>query len=77
MVLAGEKPKDRIVSIHDLDARPIVKGKANKPCEFGQEVQIQEDEYFVTNWEINNKLSDTEFFPKAIDKHHDIFDKPP
>jgi IS5 family transposase len=77
MVLRGEKPKNRIVSIHDLEARPIIKGKVNKPCEFGQEVQIQEDEHFVTNWEINNKPSDTEFLPKAIDKHQKLFGKPP
>lgn len=77
LVLQGEKPKDRIVSIHDLDARPIVKGKVNKPCEFGQEVQVQEDEHFITNWEINNKPSDTEFFSRAIDRHKELFDRPP
>lgn len=77
LVLQGEKPKDRIVSIHDINARPISKGKANKPCEFGHEVQVQEDEHFITNWEINNKPSDTEFFPRAIDKHHELFGKPP
>jgi len=77
LVLQGQTPEDRIVSFHDLDARPIVKGKANKPCEFGQEVQIQEDEHFVTNWEINNKSSDTEFFAKAINKHEELFGKPP
>jgi IS5 family transposase/DNA-binding transcriptional MerR regulator len=76
-VLAGEKPKNRIVSIHDTEARPIPKGKAGKPCEFGQEVQIQEDERFITNWEINNKTSDVEFFPKAIDKHKKLFEKSP
>jgi len=77
LVLKGEKPKDRIVSIYDTVARPIPKGKANKPCEFGQEVQIQEDEHFITNWEINNKTSDAKFFPKAIDKHKELFGKPP
>ena len=77
LVLRGQKPKDRIVSMHDIDARPIVKGKANKPCEFGQEVQIQEDEHFITNWEINNKSNDTKFFTKAIDKHQEMFGKPP
>lgn len=77
LALAEEKPKDRIISIHDLDARPLVKGKANKPCEFGQEVQLQEDEYFVTNWEINNQTSDVKFLPKAIDKHEELFGKPP
>lgn len=77
LVLQEQKPKDRIVSIYDLDARPIVKGKANKSCEFGQEVQVQEDERFITNWEINNRASDTDFFSRAIDKHKDLFDKPP
>jgi len=77
LVLQGEKPKDRIVSIHDTSARPIPKGKANKPCEFGQEVQVQEDEHFITNWNINNRSSDVEFFPKAIDKHKQLFGKPP
>ena len=77
LVLQGEKPKNRIVSIYDTVARPILKGKVDKPCEFGQEVQIQEDEHFVTNWEINNKSSDTEFFAKAIDKHKELFNKPP
>lgn len=76
-VLRGEKPKNRIVSLHDIDARPIRKGKIDKPCEFGKEVQIQEDEHFITNWEINNKPSDTDFFPRAIDKHKELFGKPP
>lgn len=77
LVLRGEKPKDRIISIHDMDARPIPKCKAGQPCEFGQEVQVQEDEHFITNWEINNKTSDTEFFPRAIDKHKELFRRPP
>ena len=77
LVLKGQKPKDRIVSIHDLDARPIIKGKANKLCEFGREVQIQEDEHFITHWEINNQSSDAEFFSKAINKHKELFGKPP
>jgi len=76
-VLRGEKPGDRIVSIHDTSARPIPKGKANRPCEFGQAVQIQEDEHFVTNWEIDSKTKDAEFFPKALDKHNQLFEKPP
>jgi IS5 family transposase len=76
-VLNGEKPRNRIVSLHDTHARPIRKGKAGKACEFGQEVQIQEDEHFITNWAINNRPSDTDFFPRAIDKHQELFNKPP
>ena len=77
LVLRGEKPKDRIVSIHDLGARPILKGKANKPCEFGREIQVQEDEHFITNWEINSRSSDTGFFSRAVDKHKKLYNKPP
>jgi IS5 family transposase len=40
--LAGEKIKDRIVSISDPDARPIRKGKAGRPNEFGYVAQICE-----------------------------------
>lgn len=40
--LAGEKITDRIVSIADPDARPIRKGKAGKPNEFGYVAQICE-----------------------------------
>jgi IS5 family transposase len=76
-LLRGEKPKDRLVSIHDTSARPLPKGKAGKPCEFGQEVQVQEDEHFITNWEINNKANDKNFFPETLDKHKELFGKPP
>jgi transposase, IS5 family len=36
---AGEKISDRLVSLHDPDARPIRKGKKSKPTEFGYVVQ--------------------------------------
>jgi len=75
-VLAGEKIKDRIVSIFEPEARPIVKGKAGKICEFGHLVQVQEDEKFITDWNVNNE-SDAKFFPKAIDKHKQLYGKPP
>jgi len=77
MVLQGQNPKDRVVSVFEPFARPFRKGKAGISCEFGVEVQVQEDEKFVTNWEINSKPSDTEFFPRALDKHHALFNKPP
>jgi IS5 family transposase len=40
-------------------------------------VQIQEDEHFITNWEINNKPSDVAFLPRALEKHKELFGKPP
>jgi transposase, IS5 family len=38
----GEPIKDRIVSLHDPDARPIRKGKLGKPNEFGFVSQLAE-----------------------------------
>jgi IS5 family transposase len=40
--LAGGRPDSaiRLVSLHDPDARPIVKGRLGKPIEFGYKAQI-------------------------------------
>jgi transposase, IS5 family len=40
--VAGEPIKDRLVSLHDPDARPIRKGKLGKPNEFGFVSQLTE-----------------------------------
>jgi IS5 family transposase len=40
--LAGKPISDRLVSISDPDARPIRKGKLNKPTEFGYVMQLTE-----------------------------------
>src|SRR6516165_3748843 len=40
--VAGEPIKNRIVSLHDPDARPIRKGKLGKPNEFGYVSQLAE-----------------------------------
>jgi IS5 family transposase len=40
--VAGEAIKDRLVSLHDPDARPIRKGKLGKPNEFGYVSQLAE-----------------------------------
>src|SRR6185437_677430 len=40
--VAGEPIKDRIVSLHDPDARPIRKGKLGKPNQFGFVAQLAE-----------------------------------
>jgi IS5 family transposase len=44
--LAGDKPDSasRIVSLHDPDARPIVKGRLGKPVEFGFKAQVVDNE---------------------------------
>jgi len=40
--LAGEPISDRLVSLHDTDARPICKGKLSKRTEFGYVHQAYE-----------------------------------
>lgn len=40
--LAGERIKDRLVSLFDPDARPIRKGKLGRPTEFGYVAQLAE-----------------------------------
>jgi IS5 family transposase len=47
--LGGGKPTDRIVSINDPEARPIIKGKLDKPVEFGRIASLVQDEsgYFT------------------------------
>jgi IS5 family transposase len=44
--LAGQTPigANRVVSLHDADARPIVKGRLGKPVEFGYKAQIVDNE---------------------------------
>jgi transposase, IS5 family len=43
--LAGEIPDGatRVVSLHDLDARPIRKGRLGKPVEFGYKAQVTDN----------------------------------
>jgi IS5 family transposase len=76
-VLAGVRVPDRMVSIFDTTARPFRKGKAGKSAEFGREVQIQEDERFITGWAIHNKPSDTAYFTQAIEQHKRVHGKAP
>ena len=57
--LAGVTPEGatRVVSLHDLDARPIAKGRLGKPVEFGYKAQIVDNEDGVIvdhNVEIGN-----------------------
>ena len=57
--LAGQTPDGatRVVSLHDSDARPIVKGRLGKPVEFGYKAQIVDNEDGVVvdhNVEVGN-----------------------
>jgi IS5 family transposase len=69
--------ENRIVSIFEPAARPIRRGKAGKSTEFGKVIQIQEDEVFVTNWQISGAKNDEAFLAQALNKHKKLFQKMP
>ncbi|MDD3927609.1 MAG: ISNCY family transposase [bacterium] len=71
--------ENRIVSLHDTDARPIVKGKTGKPVEFGEKLLIQENEKgIVTGYEVydSNPCDDT-LLKAALEIHIQVFGKAP
>jgi IS5 family transposase len=53
--LAGKKSiPERIVSFHDAQARPICKGKLNKPVEFGRTLQlVQDSSAVIVHYEVH------------------------
>ncbi|WP_338824116.1 ISNCY family transposase ISMomu1 [Moorella humiferrea] len=70
---------DRMVSIFDPDARPIKKGKANAPVEFGYKVLLQEVEHkIITGYEVlrGNPADDT-LLLGAVEDHIETFNHPP
>jgi IS5 family transposase len=71
--------RDRIVSIHDEDARPIKKGKLGIKAEFGYKLQIGEAEKgFVTSYDVyKGNPNDETLIMDAIDWHRDTFGKVP
>lgn len=69
---------DRVVSFFEPGARPIRRGKAGgKSTEFGKVIQIQEDEHFVSAWQINEKKQDEAYLPQAVKEHKRIFNRKP
>jgi IS5 family transposase len=53
--IAGDMPdgSERIVSLHDKDARPIKKGRLGKPVEFGRKAQVADNsDGIVVDYEV-------------------------
>jgi len=63
--------KDRLVSIHDPDARPICKGKAGKPTEFGRKVLLHSNEqHLITGYKVlEGNPSDDSLFVTAVEQY--------
>ena len=70
---------DRIISIHDPEARPIKKGKLAKKVEFGYKVRIDETESgFVTGYAVyTGNPSDDDLLVPAVQHHQEVFGSAP
>ena len=71
-VLAGDvHVKHRLVSLFDLDARPIKKGNLRRPTEFGYKVAVtDEDRGFVTDYAVTRgNPPDPTLLVPAVERH--------
>lgn len=70
--LTGETPPGatRLVSLHDPDARPIVKGRLGKPVEFGYKAQITDNaDGLVLDYDVHiGNPSDADLLVPAIER---------
>jgi IS5 family transposase len=73
--LANEKIEDRVVSLADPEARAIVKGKLDKPVEFGRTSQLVQDEsgYFTQARVFNGNPCEAPLLPDLIATHQKQF----
>jgi transposase, IS5 family len=67
--------REKLLSIFEVEAEPIRKGKAAKPTEFGKLVKIQEAEnQIVTDYEVfKRRPADQQVLLPAIEKHKVVF----
>ena len=57
----------RLVSLHDLDARPIRKGRLGKPVEFGYKAQVVDnDDGIVLDYTVEGNPADAPQLAPAI-----------
>jgi IS5 family transposase len=70
---------EKLLSIFQPDSYVIRKGKPHKPTEFGKVVKIQEaDGKIITDFDVyDTNLSDTQLFVPSIEKHIEVFLRPP
>jgi IS5 family transposase len=73
--LGGVIPRDRVVSLADPGARPIVKGKLDKPVEFGRTALIAQDEsgYFTQGTVHSGNPGDVTLLPGTLKAHEEQF----
>jgi IS5 family transposase len=73
--MSGIKPTQRIISIADPEARPIVKGKLDKPVEFGGVALLAQDASgYVTQYAVHHgNPSDSGMVEPLLKKHQEQF----
>ncbi len=73
------KLTDRLVSLKDPEARPIVRGKVGKRVEFGYKLQIQETESgIITGYQLyKGNPCDKVLVEDALKKHITLFGRAP
>jgi len=72
--LSGEKHIDnRIVSLDEIDARPIVKGKSYPTCEFGSTLQVSfnRDGFMITAENFIGQPNDKTLYPSTVRHYKD------
>ncbi len=62
---------DRLISIHDPDARPIRKGKPHRPTEFGRKLLLHSNEQrLITGYQVlEGNPSDDSLFGTAVEQY--------
>lgn len=78
-VISGNRHiKDRLVSIHDPEARPIRKGKSGKPVQFGRKLLLTANEQgFITSHKMyQGNPNDKTLFQEGVQGHRRNVEKP-
>lgn len=78
--LAGQKSiPNRMVSLHDPDARPIRKGKLSQPVQFGALAEVtQVENQVVSDYQVHiGNPGDSTLLVGVIERHKDIFGRAP
>lgn len=73
MVVSGNRRlEDRLVSIHDPEARPICKGKNGKPVQFGRKLLLTGNEQgLITSFKMyRGNPNDKTLFQDGLEGHH-------
>jgi IS5 family transposase len=79
--IAGDMPEgsERIVSLHDIDARPIKKGRLGKPVELGRKAQVADNsDGVVVDYEVfQGNPPDAPQLPRSVARMKERFGQVP